>query len=40
MRKLWILFVLVQCVIFTSAYVSYAAEPTTVQVEMLNKLEK
>ena len=40
MRKLWILFVLAQCVIFTSVYVSYAAEPTTVQVEMLNKLEK
>ena len=40
MRKLWILFVLAQCVVFTSVYVSYAAEPTTVQVEMLNKLEK
>ena len=38
MRKLWILFVLVQCMIFTSVYVSYAQE--TIQVEMLNKLEK
>ena len=38
MRKLWILFVLAQCVVFTSAYVSYAQE--TIQVEMLNRLEK
>ena len=38
MKKLWILFVLAQCIIFTSVYVSYAQE--TIQVEMLNKFEK
>ena len=38
MRKLWILFVLAQCIIFTTVYTTYAEE--TIQVEMLNKLEK
>ena len=38
MKKLWILFVLTQCMIFTTVYTVYAQE--TIQVEMLNKLEK
>ena len=38
MRKLWILFVLAQCIIFTTVYTTYAEE--IIQVEMLNKLEK
>ena len=38
MKKLWILFVLAQCIIFTTVNTTYAEE--TIQVEMLNKLEK
>ena len=40
MRKLWILAVTIQCVIFTGLYVTYAQAQETIQVEMLNKLEK
>ena len=40
MRKLWILAVAMQCVIFTGVYVTYAEAQEIIQVEMLNKLEK
>ena len=40
MRKLWILAVAIQCVIFTGVYVTYAEAQETIQVEMLNRLEK
>lgn len=40
MRKLWILAVTIQCVIFTGLYVTYAQAQEIIQVEMLNKLEK
>ena len=40
MRKLWILAVTIQCVIFTGLYATYAQAQETIQVEMLNKLEK
>ena len=40
MRKLWILAVTIQCIIFTGLYATYAQAQETIQVEMLNKLEK
>ena len=40
MRKLWILAITIQCVIFTGLYVTYAEAQETIQVEMLNRLEK
>ena len=40
MRKLWILAVTIQCVIFTGLYVTYAEAQEIIQVEMLNRLEK
>jgi len=40
MRKLWILAVVIQCVVFTGFYVTYAEAQETIQVEMLNRLKK